>query len=142
MKNKKLPFSFEEIIREYPDKVISALTDEEGMLLTEIVLAKNKELFVQSDTAKALFDKGMIERKDGEIAITEIGEKAISMFPLLGEKERRLAYPAAFFPFILFEIASGKLPSGRWQKIISSDFFTSLFPGVASSRIKAIFTII
>ncbi len=136
MKNKKLPFSFEEIIREYPDKVISALTDEEGMLLTEIVLAKNKELFVQSDTAKALFDKGMIERKDGEIAITEIGEKAISMFPLLGEKERRLAYPAAFFPFILFEIASGKLPSGRWQKIISSDFFTSLFPGVASSRIK------
>ena len=136
MKNKKLPFFFEEIIREYPDKVISALTDEEGMLLTEIVLAKNKELFVQSDTAKALFDKGMIERKDGEIAITEIGEKAISMFPLLGEKERRLAYPAAFFPFILFEIASGKLPSGRWQKIISSDFFTSLFPGVASSRIK------
>ena len=136
MSERHLPFSFEKVIGDYPEKIVSAITEEEGILLTEIAIAKDKAPFSASKLGKALRDKGMIEERDGEISVTEEGMKAVSLFPTLGRNERRLSYPSAFFPFVLFEAASNHLPSGRWQKIISSDFFTSLFPGVDKERAR------
>ncbi len=129
MSEKQLPFGFE---RTDDEKALAVLTETEGMFLTEIALSLKD--IPESDETASLTDRKMAEWKEGKLRVTERGMKAVSLYPLLGRRKTRSIYPEAFFPFLLSVVASGVLPSTRWHRTISSDFFSSLFPGLDKER--------
>ena len=134
MSEKVLPFDFGSTLEDRTEEVLGAVTEEEGMLLTEILLSYDG--IYPSDNTAALTDRGLaFSGDDGKLHVGEKGMKAVSLFPLLGTKAKRRPYPEAFIPFLLSAVASSTLQSGRWQKMITSDFFTALFPGIEKERI-------
>ena len=133
MNETTLPFGFGTILADYPVKALSAVNKSDGRTLTKALLSYDHML--ERDESEALIDRGLLEWKDGKLSVTECGMKSVSIFPLFGEKRARRPYPEAFFPFLFSAVSSSMLQSGRWQKLISSDFFTSLFPGIDKERI-------
>ena len=129
-----LPFGFDEVLKKNSDEVLKAVNVEEGVNLTKVLLSYDG--VYPDDKTAPLTDKGLARiNKDGKLEVTKYGMKAVSYFPLLGRKGQKRPYPEAFFPFLLSIIASSVLQSGRWQKLIASDFFTPLFPGIEKERI-------
>lgn len=128
-----LPFNFSEVLETSREKAISALSEEDGMLLTRILLSEEK--IEESDNISGLIDRGMAAWNEGRLIVTDEGLKAISAYPLFGKKGEKRIYPEAFFPFLLSALASASLPGDRWQKAIVSDFFTMLFPSIPKERI-------
>ena len=134
MKAKRaLPFGFDSVLSSMPGRAAAAVDDADGVSLT--LLALFPDSAGRSISLPPLLDRGLAEIADETIRVTDEGMKAVSLYPLLGRPGKHHPYPSAFFPFLLSAAASRTLPSGRWQRMLSSDFFTSLFPGIPSERI-------
>ena len=134
MKAKRmLPFGFDSVLSSLPGKAATAVDESDGAALT--LLALFPESAEKSISLPSLLDRGLAENTEGAVRVTDEGMKAASLYPLLGSPGKHHPYPSAFFPFLLSAAASRTLPSGRWQRMLSSDFFTSLFPGIPPERI-------
>lgn len=132
MSSRDLPFSFSSLLTTDPEAVASAVSPEEGMSLTKLLLFPWR---FEAEEAAPLLDRGLAEADGDSFRVTSAGMRTVSLFPLLGRKGPRHPYPEAFFPFLLSTAASGRLHGGRSQKMLSSPFFTSLFPSIDPERI-------
>ena len=128
-----LPFGFDSVLSSMPGRAAAAADEADGAALT--LLALFPESAEKSISLPSLLDRGLAENTEGAVRVTDEGMKAVSLYPLLGSPGKHHPYPSAFFPFLLSAAASRTLPSGRWQRMLSSDFFTSLFPGIPPERI-------
>ena len=121
-----------QFIKANSDMIASQVSGEDGMLLSSIALSEGLYRLTDEEEA-SLSDRGLIERKkDGTLRITETGMKAVSLYPLFGNKRQRRPYPAAFFPMMLSIIASGELPDHHalYSRNLSSDLIAGRFPEI------------
>ena len=120
-----------EYIRNEEKAALSVIGTEESRRLSAFHLSSNRS-FLNKDMIPSYIERGILETgSDGAPELTELGLKAVSLYPLLGIKnENRRHYDLEFFPMLLSFIASGDVPSKRksWQKFFSSDGFLSVFP--------------
>ncbi len=130
--NEELPFGFRNILKRFERESVKVISDEESVLLTEAYISPES---LSGEEAASLLDRGLMSVEDGRRHITDLGMKGVSRYPLFGKEGQRQLYPEAFFPFLFATVASHSLPSGRWQRAISSDFFTSIFPSVDKTRV-------
>ena len=128
-----LPFGFDSVLSSMPGRAAAAADEADGVALT--LLALFPESAGKYVSLPSLLDRGLAENADEAVRVTDEGMKAVSLYPLLGRRGKHQPYPSAFFPFLLSAAASRTLPSGRWQRMLSSDFFTSLFPSIPPERI-------
>ena len=135
MQNERvLPFGFCEKLQYSEEKALQALDDSDAALLSAIHLSSDSLSFLSCERTSSLLDRGFLIKEDGRLRVSAAGMKGVSTFPLLGKKARRRLYPEAFIPFVLSVVASRNLQSGRWQRNLSSDFFTSLFPSIEKGK--------
>ncbi len=125
-------------IRKEENSALSIIGIEESKSLSAFYLSSDNS-FLNKDMIPSYIERGILEKKhDGALEITEIGLKAVSLYPLLGiKKENRRHYDMEFFPMLLSLIASGDVPSKRklWTKFFSSEDFISIFPRRNRDRI-------
>ena len=120
------------ILKRFERESVKVISDEESVLLTAAYISPES---LSGEEAASLLDRGLMSVEDGRRRITDLGMKGVSRYPLFGKEGQRQLYPEAFFPFLFATVASHSLPSGRWQRAISSDFFTSIFPSVDKTRV-------
>ena len=128
-----------QFIKANSDAIASQVSDEDGMLLSSIVLSDGGCPLSDEEEA-SLCDRGLIERKkDGTLKVTETGMKAVSFYPLFGRKCSRKPYPSAFFPMMLSIIASGELPEHHalYSRNLSSDLIAGRFTQIAKEDFSA-----
>ena len=128
-----------QFIKANSDRIASQVSEEDGKLLSSIALSDGS-CPLSDEEESSLSDRGLIERKkDGTIKVTETGMKAVSFYPLFGNRKNRKPYPHAFFPMMLSIIASGELPEQHalYSRNLSSDLIAGRFPAISKDTFSA-----
>ena len=78
-----------QFIKANSDRIASQVSEEDGKLLSSIALSDGS-CPLSDEEESSLSDRGLIERKkDGTIKVTETGMKAVSFYPLFGNRKNR-----------------------------------------------------
>ena len=86
-------------VRKNKDAIAAAISDGDGAMLSKIRLTGSWEGC--EERKASLLDRGLARDDGGTISLSEAAEKAVSLYPLLGDGTRGETYPEHFHQMIL-----------------------------------------
>ena len=86
-------------VRKNKDAIAAAISDGDSAMLSKIRLTGSWEGC--EERKASLLDRGLARDDGGTISLSEAAEKAVSLYPLLGDGTRGETYPEHFHQMIL-----------------------------------------
>ena len=133
------PNKVKAFVEKNAEEALSLLNDRESSSLSAICLS-GKETFLTHSLLSSYCRRGFIKDLGSDAySLTELGEKAAALYPLLGTySEKHRVYESEFFSMALSLVSTEHFSSKRsaWMRALQKDEYLSIFPSRDKERVK------